>query len=102
MGIVVASSAAVLRLKTLKKRGVLSDRLAAYFAPVTDGPLVRVYVGWGSLGDMQQRRMAQGRLLKLLIGSEHREIDDPWLTAIVYAQRIAIIAWIAAGFLIRR
>jgi hypothetical protein len=98
-----AQFAIVLRLRLLARTGGLPPDARAYFAPLIKDPLVAIVVGWDSLGQ-QAKRMREGRVLALLLTGRHRQVADPWVTGVVYAQRIIVGLWIAVGLglLLRR
>ena len=98
-----AQFAMVLRLRLLARTGRLPPDAKAYFAPLIEGPLVTIVVGWDIIGQ-QAKRMREGRVLSLLLTGRHRQVADPWVTGLVTAQRIIVGLWIAVGMglLLRR
>lgn len=101
--ILATNFALLLRLRQLKRQGALSFRAAAYFAPVTDGPLVLVTFAGLPVALQQAQRMRQGRLLKLFLGREHIEVADRWVSYLVFFERaIALAAFVLWAFVIGR
>lgn len=88
----LAALVSMFRLKTLRDRGALPPALAEYFGPITGRHAFRFTIKGPGLRQhrAQHERMYQGRMFKLLVGREHVEIGDPWLTRLVWSQRVAL------------